>query len=251
MTTGDRKERAPGNDGYDEPACEYSSPPCYLHELEPGYLEPVAPQSMDGPAVREWRREQRRRLTVLRNRMSGREGNDVARAMIGCIGRLHAWLGRQRQIIEKATEDQKPMVARYLLYISSVYVLATVSVAQQTPATNLKSIMQQLRDDTVLIMDAMLVDDMAAVADAAVRISDHPRIPPSQVSLVAAELGSEMAAFKQFDTLVHDLSEAMREAAENGDRVRTQKHFQDMIAGCMGCHSAYRPRVMSVLTNED
>lgn len=143
------------------------------------------------------------------------------------------------------------MVARTLLFIPCLSALLTAASAQQVPETSLKSIMQELRNDTVLIMDAMLVDDMAAVADAAVRISDHPRIPPSQVSLVAAELGSEMAAFKQFDTLVHDLSEAMREAAENGDRVRTQKHFQDMIAGCMGCHSAYRPRVMSVLTNED
>lgn len=143
------------------------------------------------------------------------------------------------------------MAARTLFFISCLSVLVTAAGAQQAPEASLKAIMQELRNDTVLIMDAMLVDDLAAVADAAVRIADHPRIPPDQVSLVAAELGSEMAAFKQFDTLVHDLSVAMRDAAENGDRVRAQKHFQDMIAGCLGCHAAYRPRVMSVLTNED
>ncbi|MDH4108119.1 MAG: cytochrome c [Gammaproteobacteria bacterium] len=139
------------------------------------------------------------------------------------------------------------MISRYLLCALGLYATATVAVAQQESATSLKTIMQGLRNDTVSIMDAMLVDDFTAVAEAAVRISDHPRIPPEQVSLVAAELDSEMAAFKQFDTLVHDLSMSLREAAEEGDRFRVQKTFQDMIAGCLGCHLAYRQRVISAL----
>jgi hypothetical protein len=143
------------------------------------------------------------------------------------------------------------MIAKYVLCVLGLYVTATVAVAQQESATSLKTIMQGLRNDTVVIMDAMLVDDFAAVAEAAGRIADHPRIPPEQVSLVAAELGTEMAAFKQFDTLVHDLSVSLREGAEEGDRVRVQRTFQDMIAGCLGCHSAYRQRVMSVLTGEN
>jgi hypothetical protein len=143
------------------------------------------------------------------------------------------------------------MIAKYVLCVLGLYVTATVAVAQQESATSLKTIMQGLRNDTVVIMDAMLVDDFAAVAEAAGRIADHPRIPPEQVSLVAAELGTEMAAFKQFDTLVHDLSVSLREGAEEGDRVRVQRTFQDMIAGCLGCHSAYRQRVMSVLAGEN
>ena len=143
------------------------------------------------------------------------------------------------------------MIAKYVLCVLGLYVTATVAVAQQESATSLKTIMQGLRNDTVVIMDAMLVDDFAAVAEAAGRIADHPRIPPEQVFLVAAELGTEMAAFKQFDTLVHDLSVSLREGAEEGDRVRVQRTFQDMIAGCLGCHSAYRQRVMSVLTGEN
>jgi cytochrome c556 len=143
------------------------------------------------------------------------------------------------------------MIAKDLLCVLGLCLTATVAVAQQESATSLKTIMQGLRNDTVLIMDGILVDDLTAVAEAAVRISDHPRIPPEQVSLVAAELDSEMAAFKQFDTLVHDLSVALREAAEDGDRFRVQKTFQDMIAGCLSCHLAYRQRVMSVLADEN
>ena len=111
--------------------------------------------------------------------------------------------------------------------------------------------MQDLRNDTVLIMDAILIDDLDAIVDAAMRISDHPRIPPEQVSMVAAELGPEMAAFKQFDTLVHDLSLSVKDAAEEGDGARVQEHFQDMIAGCLGCHSAYRQRVSALLAGEN
>jgi len=143
------------------------------------------------------------------------------------------------------------MIAKNLLWVFGLYLTATIAVAQQESATSLKTIMQGLRNDTLLIMDAMLVDDFTAVAEAAVRISDHPRIPPEQVALVAAELDLEMAAFKQFDTLVHDLSVALREAAENGERFRMQKTFQEMIAGCLGCHLAYRPRAMSVLAGEN
>lgn len=142
------------------------------------------------------------------------------------------------------------MIARYLLCALGFFVVATAAFAQQQVVTSLKTIMQGLRDDTVLIMDAILIDDFPAIGDAAARISDHPRIPPEQVSLVAAELGSEMTAFKQFDSVVHDFSVSLREAAEKGDRARVQETFTDMMSGCFGCHSAYRQRVMSALTRE-
>ena len=141
------------------------------------------------------------------------------------------------------------LIARSLFVVSGLCALGMVANAQSDAASGLKKIMQGLRNDTVLIMDALLVGDMDTVADAAERISDHPQIPPDQVSLVAAELGPEMAAFKQFDTLVHDLSVSMREAADGNDPVSAERHFRDMIAGCLGCHSKYRQRVMSVLAD--
>ena len=142
------------------------------------------------------------------------------------------------------------MFARYLLCGLGLCVTATVGAAQQAAETDLKTIMQGLRDSTVAIVDAMLVDDLSAVAEAAEQISEHPRIPPDQVTLVAAELGPEMAAFKQFDTVVHDLSVTLGAAAEDADRVRMQKTFEEMIAGCFGCHAAYRQRVMSALASQ-
>ena len=112
----------------------------------------------------------------------------------------------------------------------------------------LKQIMQGLRKDSALILDGLLVDNFDTVAQAAADVADHPQIPASQVTRVAAELGTEMAAFKQFDTLVHDLSLSIRSAAleKNGDRAITD--YQQMIGACLGCHASYRQRVAKALT---
>ena len=52
---------------------EFSSPPCYLHELDPDFVGIGAPDPMVWSEVREWRREQRRRLNELRCQVSGTE----------------------------------------------------------------------------------------------------------------------------------------------------------------------------------
>ena len=90
----------------------------------------------------------------------------------------------------------------------------------------LKEIMQGLRDDVVEITDGVLTDDFTKVADAALRIANHARIPPDQIQLVAAELGTEMAAFKQIDTSVRDLSLSIAAAAEEQDGDRAIADYQ-------------------------
>jgi 5-formyltetrahydrofolate cyclo-ligase len=52
---------------------EFSSPPCYLHELDPDFIGSGAPDPMDWATVREWRSEKRRQLTELRRQMPGKE----------------------------------------------------------------------------------------------------------------------------------------------------------------------------------
>jgi len=113
---------------------------------------------------------------------------------------------------------------------------------------NLKLIMQGLRDDVVEITDGLLTDDFTRVAQGAVRIANHPRIPAAQIQLVAAELGTEMAAFKQIDTLVHELSLSIAAAAEEKDRARAIADYQRMLSGCFACHAAYKDRVGTVLS---
>ncbi len=112
---------------------------------------------------------------------------------------------------------------------------------------DLKQIMQGLRNDTVLILDALLIDDFDSVIEASARIADHPHIPASQISLVAAELGAEMAVFKQIDSQVHDLSLSINSAAHEKDRNQAIADYLQMLNGCMACHASFRNRIAMVL----
>jgi cytochrome c556 len=121
------------------------------------------------------------------------------------------------------------------------------TIALAGEATTLKEIMQGLRNNLVDISDGLLVNDFERVARGAVAIAEHPRIPAAQVQLVAQELGPEMAAFKQLDTRVHDLSLEISAAARALDRDAAISGYQRIIEGCFACHDAYKERVAVVL----
>jgi hypothetical protein len=121
----------------------------------------------------------------------------------------------------------------------------TVIMANDAPS--LKEIMLGLRDNLIEISDGLLTDDFELVAQGATSISEHPKIPAAEVQLVAAELGPEMAAFKQLDTLVHDLSLDIGVAAKALDRDVAISSYQRMIEGCFNCHRIYKERVAAVL----
>lgn len=142
------------------------------------------------------------------------------------------------------------MFDRRLIYLIIAFLLSPTARAEPAIDPDLKQIMQGLRNDSILVLDGLLVDDFDAVADAAARIADHPQIPATQVTRVAAELGSEMAAFKQFDTLVHDLSLSIRSAALENERHRAIADYQQMINACLACHASYRQRVAKALAVE-
>jgi len=132
-------------------------------------------------------------------------------------------------------------------FLSVAAALCALSAIAATAEPNLKEIMQGLRNDVVAIADGLFTDDLDSVADGAAGIASHARIPAEQVQLVAAELGAEMATFKQLDTSVHDLSLSIAVAAEKGDRDQAFADFQSMLSGCLACHAAYKERVAAVL----
>jgi hypothetical protein len=129
-----------------------------------------------------------------------------------------------------------------------IFSISMIALTATAAEPNLKVIMQGLRDDVVEITDGLLTDDFTRVVHGAVRIANHARIPDDQIQRVAAELGTEMAAFKQFDTSVHDLSLSIAAAAEEKDRDRAIADYQRMLGGCFACHAAYRDRVGGVLS---
>lgn len=136
--------------------------------------------------------------------------------------------------------------------IAFVAVLSALGVIHGATAseTNLKEIMQGLRDDSVAIFDGLLTDDFGKVVQGAAGVANHAQIPPAQVQLVAAELGPEMATFKQFDTTVHDLAVSIAAAAEDRDHEQATADYQRMLDGCFGCHAVYRQRVAAILSRD-
>lgn len=139
------------------------------------------------------------------------------------------------------------MNRKTLIEVAILAFVIAPATAEPDEGTTLKEIMQGLRNNLVDITDGLLTDDYEQVALGASAIAGHPRIPPPQVQLVAAELGSEMAAFKQLDTLVHDLSLEIKAAAAASDRVAAEAGYQQMIGGCFACHRNYKDRVAAVL----
>ena len=143
------------------------------------------------------------------------------------------------------------MMNRKRLIRAAGLMLALVPmIAMTDDAPSLKEIMQGLRNNLVAISDGLLIDDFELVAQGANSIAEHPNIPAAQVQLVAADLGPEMAAFKQLDNLVHDLSLEIGAAAKALDRDAAISSYLRMIEGCFDCHVTYKVRVAAALRPE-
>ena len=139
------------------------------------------------------------------------------------------------------------MIKNRLLLLVGIAAFA-LPVTALTGETTLKEIMQELRRNFLEVSDGFLLDDFDRVADGALAIAEHPRIPPQQIQRVANELGPEMPVFKNFDVQVHELSLEIYKAAKDRDRAAAIAAYQGMVAACFDCHAAYRERVAAVLT---
>lgn len=137
---------------------------------------------------------------------------------------------------------------RKSIFAICVLIVSTHTIAETMKAPTLKEIMQDLRDNLVEITDGLLVDDFDRIANGAMGIAQHARIPASQVTQIADELGPEMAAFKLFDEQVHGQSMSMATAAKDHDRNAMMLDYQRMVEGCLACHVTFKNRVSEVLS---
>jgi hypothetical protein len=141
------------------------------------------------------------------------------------------------------------MIKKRLFVLASLVVFA-LPVTAVTGEATLKEIMQELRRNFLEVSDGFLLEDFDRVADGALAIAEHPRIPREQIERVANELGPEMPVFKNFDVQVHELSLEVYKAAKDGDRAAAIAAYQGMVAACFDCHAAYRERVAAALAQE-
>jgi hypothetical protein len=141
------------------------------------------------------------------------------------------------------------MIKKTLFVLASLVIFA-LPVTAVTGEATLKEIMQELRRNFLEVSDGFLLEDFDRVADGALAIAEHPRIPREQIERVANELGPEMPVFKNFDVQVHELSLEVYKAAKDGDRAAAIAAYQGMVAACFDCHAAYRERVAAALAQE-
>jgi len=139
--------------------------------------------------------------------------------------------------------------ARIVNGVIGIALILAATFAMANDATTLKEIMQGLRNNLVEISDGLLTDNFEQVERGATGIAEHPQIPGAQIKLVAAALGSEMPAFKQLDTLVHDLAVEIAVAARARDPETALAAYQQMLEGCLACHSSYKKRITAVLAS--
>lgn len=99
----------------------------------------------------------------------------------------------------------------------------------------------------MVITDGLLTDDFERVVQGAASIADHAPVPDLQAPLTAAELGPDMAAFKQFDDLVHQLALSIADAARERDRGQAVADFRQMMEGCLACQTTFKSRLAIVL----
>jgi len=124
-------------------------------------------------------------------------------------------------------------------------------VSSSTLPSNLPllEIMRGLEIDLAVIAHGIWTQDPEAVREAALRIADHPKVTPEQLSAIKRELGSELGGFVQHDQIVHNTAVELVEAADSS------KNLPDLFGiyrrieqGCMSCHTAFQTRVSEALT---
>lgn len=115
----------------------------------------------------------------------------------------------------------------------------------------LKETMRGLEADMTGVLGALWIDDASGVAAAARRVADHPRVPPEEMALIQGTLGEAFAAFVGFDQAVHGAAVSLSErAAAGAPAAELLAEVTRIQEGCVGCHTAFRPRVSAALAGE-
>ncbi len=111
----------------------------------------------------------------------------------------------------------------------------------------LKETMRGLESDLADLAHGIWIEDREAAGAAAMRIANHPRVPPEQLAAIQAS-HDEFPAFVQLDLGMHNSAVALAEASASS--VPTEELFAAYLQiqqGCMSCHTVYRTRVSDAL----
>lgn len=108
----------------------------------------------------------------------------------------------------------------------------------------LRTIMQDLGREMQRVTGAIALEDWPKVAEAALRIADHPRPPVAERLSIIGFIGSKAGVFKEYDQQVHEAARSLSEAARRQDGTAVIQAFAQTQINCLGCHQSFRQPIL-------
>jgi len=131
-----------------------------------------------------------------------------------------------------------------LLFVSvSIFTGLTFDESTQDKSMDLPTIMRLIYADIQIINEGIYTENFQLIEQGAAAINEHPPLSDETRSLVKKTLGERMQAFGQYDKLVHDTADSLKEAATEHNMERVLEKYQIIQQGCVSCHTSFRNEI--------
>ncbi len=139
-----------------------------------------------------------------------------------------------------------------LLFVSvSIFTGLTFDESTQDKSLDLPTIMRLIYADIQIINEGIYTENFQLIEQGAAAINEHPPLSDETRSLVKKTLGERMQAFGQYDKLVHDTADSLKEAATEHNMERVLENYQIIQQGCVSCHASFRNEITLARSSSD
>jgi hypothetical protein len=141
------------------------------------------------------------------------------------------------------------MKNRIKLLLTSIFILmlfaglTSHNLYQSEDSLDLQTIMRLLMLDVHTINEGIYTHNYDLIEAGTAAVNGHPSLSDDSRALVQQTLDDRMPAFVEFDNLVHDYADSIREAALDHNMERVLNHYRIMEQGCVNCHTAFQDEI--------
>lgn len=120
----------------------------------------------------------------------------------------------------------------------------TMHEPKENNSLDLQTIMRLITADIQIINEGIYTENYKLIEQGAAAINEHPPLSDETKILVKNTLGDRMQAFSQYDKLVHDTADSLKNAAINHDMESVLEKYQIIQQGCVSCHTSFRSEII-------
>ncbi len=128
---------------------------------------------------------------------------------------------------------------------------SSAASADTVETKRFRLLMVGLAQDMARINTGIWHEDYDLIREGASSIANHPKIPPDQIANIKKALGEDFQNFVRYDKAVHSTAVELVSAAEAREWSGVLSKYTEIRDGCVGCHTAYRDRLRSVLASSE